>query len=165
MNIDPQILRKALGQFATGVTVITTRGCEGQAVGVTASSFNTLSLDPPLVLWSIARSALSFSAFAEGESFAVHVLGENHQELSNRFARPGTDKFADLELEQGIDDLPLLPECIVRFQCKTEYRYEGGDHLILVGRVMQIDCEACEQPPLVFHASRYARLAPTPMPA
>ncbi len=159
-KIDPQELRQALAQFATGITVVTTRDAAGAAVGVTASSFNTVSLEPPLVLWSIARSALSFPAFAAADAFAVHILGAHQEALSNRFAKPATEKFADLALEQGLDDLPLLPDCLTRFQCRTEHRYEGGDHLILVGRVVQIDRATQEQAPLLFHASRYARLAP-----
>ena len=146
--------RGALGQFATGVTVITTIDNDDQPVGVTASSFNSVSLDPPLVLWSLAKTARSMLAFERSGFFCVHVLGASQEALSARFATPGSDKFADQEWSSGHGGVPLLPNCAARFQCKTTHKYEGGDHVIFVGEVL--DFEKSEEPPLVFHGGQYA---------
>jgi flavin reductase (DIM6/NTAB) family NADH-FMN oxidoreductase RutF len=157
--IESKAFRQALSHFATGVTVVTTRDAAGEPVGVTASSFNTVSLDPPLVLWSIGRHAFSFPA---AEHFAVHVLGEHQQEWSNRFGRAGEDKFSGLACCEGIAELPLLDGCPVRFECVIEHRYEGGDHLILVGRVLRVTEAGNAAAPLLFHRGRYAGLETTP---
>ncbi len=151
---DARELRGALGQFATGVTVITTVDVDNSPVGVTASSFNSVSLDPPLVLWSLAKSARSMKAFEESGYFCVHVLGASQEELSARFATPGSDKFAGQKWTPGHGEVPLLPDFAARFQCKTTHMYEGGDHLIIVGEVL--DYEKSDEPPLVFHGGRYA---------
>jgi len=158
--IEPKDFRRALGHFATGVTVVTTLDSQGQPIGVTASSFNSVSLEPPLVLWSIGRNAYSYPAFAEAEHFAVHVLGEHQQEWSNRFGRAGEDKVAGLDCREGIAGVPLLEGCPVRFECRTEHRYEGGDHLILVGRVLRLSEADEAAAPLPFHRGRYAGLEP-----
>lgn len=157
---DPKAFRNALGSFATGVTVITARGADGAPVGLTASSFNSVSLDPPMVLWSLAKKALSLPVFMAAEHWAVHVLAADQEALSNRFARAGEDKFAGLSLERNDAGVPLLPECAARFECETSFRYEGGDHVILVGRVRAF--ERAERAPLVFHGGRYAQAASKP---
>ncbi|MDH3553381.1 MAG: flavin reductase family protein, partial [Gammaproteobacteria bacterium] len=126
-------MRGALGQFATGVTVITTTDSDGSPVGVTASSFNSVSLDPPLVLWSLAKSARSMAAFDRSGYFCVHVLAASQEALSARFATPGSDKFGGQDWRPGHGGVPLLQEFAARFQCKTTHTYEGGDHLIFVG--------------------------------
>lgn len=157
MNInthDARDFRVALGQFATGVTVITTIDEEGSPVGVTASSFNSVSLDPPLVLWSLARNARSMQAFQNSGYFCVHVLAASQEELSGRFATAGADKFAGQDWTAGHGDVPLLPDFAARFQCRTTHMYEGGDHLIFVGEVL--DFERHDEPPLVFQGGRYA---------
>ncbi len=159
--IDPKAFRQALGHLAIGVTVVTTRDLTGQPVGVTSSSFNSVSLEPPLVLWSIGRNACSHPAFAEAEHFAVHVLGEHQQEWSNRFGRAGENKFRGLACCEGIAELPLLDGCRVRFECVIEHRYEGGDHLILVGRVLRVTEAGNAAAPLLFHRGRYAGLEAT----
>lgn len=151
---DPKAFRAALGSFATGVTVITTRAPDGTAVGLTANSFNSVSMDPPMVLWSLGKKSLSLSAFQSAKYWAVHVLTAEQEALSNRFARAGEDKFAGLDLEPNDFDLPLIRGCAARFLCKSSFQYEGGDHVILVGEVSAFDRN--EQPPLVFHAGRYA---------
>lgn len=156
--IDPKAFRQALSHFATGVTVVTTRDAAGQPIGVTASSFNSVSLEPPLVLWSIGRNAYSYPVFAETQHFAVHVLAEHQQEWSNRFGRAGEDKFGGLNWCDGIAALPLLEGCPVRFECSVEHRYEGGDHMILVGRVLRVTEADCAAAPLLFHRGRYAAL-------
>ncbi len=156
--IDTKDFRNALGQFATGVTVITTKDPEGRLVGVTASSFNSVSLDPPLVLWSLDKSSASLNAFAEHGYFAVHVLAAGQEELSNNFARRGGDKFACVDCLEGIGGVPMLPECAACFQCQLTYQYEGGDHVILVGEVLKYD--SFDRRPLIFHSGRYGRAKP-----
>lgn len=157
-NIDPRELRNTLGQFATGVTVITTRDKENRPVGVTASSFNSVSLDPPLILWSLDKSSASLPAFTDFGYFAVHVLANGQESLSNNFARRGEDKFANIDTIEGINNLPIIPECAARFQCKLMYSYEGGDHVILVGEVKEYENFA--RKPLIFHSGRYAQAKP-----
>ncbi len=153
-TVDATELRQALGQFATGVTVITSVDDAGEPVGVTASSFNSVSLDPPLVLWSLAKNAFSMRAFQESGYFCVHVLSADQRELSHRFATRGEDKFSTIEWARGVGEVPLLPGCAARFQCKTSYQYEGGDHIIFVGEVLEY--ERSSETPLVFHGGRYA---------
>lgn len=153
-QLDPKELRRVLGTFATGVTVITTRAADGTSVGLTANSFNSVSLDPPMVLWSLAKTARSRSAFEAAQHWAVHILAADQEELANRFATRGTDKFVGLALDQGAGEVPLLPGCAARLQCRTSFLYEGGDHIILVGEVLAVD--HTEHAPLVFHAGAYA---------
>ena len=153
--IDQSAFRDALGTFVTGVTIVTAYDEDGQPSGLTANSFNSVSLDPPLVLWSLAKSAQSRAAFTSSGHFAVHVLAASQQDLSDRFARSGVDKFAGLEWEAGELGSPLFPDFAARFECKTRHEYEGGDHVILVGEVVAF--EANDVPPLLFHAGSYAR--------
>lgn len=152
--IDTGEFRKALGAFATGVTIITTRGADGAPVGLTANSFNSVSLNPPLVLWSLANSSASLGTFRNAQNWAVHILASDQEELSARFAKRGIDKFAGLELDAGLGDTPMLRGCMARFQCRTASQYEGGDHLIFVGEVLDFD--RSDAAPLVFHGGRYA---------
>jgi 3-hydroxy-9,10-secoandrosta-1,3,5(10)-triene-9,17-dione monooxygenase reductase component len=133
---------------------------KGEPVGVTASSFNSVSLDPPLVLWSLAKNSLSREAFCNSGHFAVHVLAANQEELSNRFARSGEDKFSDVEWSKGELDSPVFTNHAALFQCKTKHQYEGGDHIILVGEVVSFD--ARDEAPLLFHAGRYVERRPRP---
>jgi 3-hydroxy-9,10-secoandrosta-1,3,5(10)-triene-9,17-dione monooxygenase reductase component len=153
-GFDAAEFRKALGSFATGVTIITTRAPDGAPVGLTANSFNSVSLNPPLVLWSLAETSLSLPAFRAAEHWAVHVLASDQEELSGRFARRGQDKFAGLEVDSGRGGVPLLRGCAARFQCRKAFQYQGGDHLIFVGEVLDFD--RAESAPLVFHGGRYA---------
>jgi 3-hydroxy-9,10-secoandrosta-1,3,5(10)-triene-9,17-dione monooxygenase reductase component len=155
--------RNALGSFATGVTIITTRSPEGADVGVTANSFNSVSLDPPMILWSLAKTSTSYDAFMAAEHFAVHILAMDQENLSGRFARSSTDKFSGLTLERGADAIPLLQGCAARFQCRTAYRHEGGDHIILVGEVDEFDHDG--HAPLAFHGGRYGMFIRNDPPA
>ncbi len=150
---DARRFRSALGAFATGVTIVTCRDAAGRDVGLTANSFNSVSLEPPMVLWSLARSARSLPAFLEASEFAVHVLAADQEELSLRFAARGFDKFAGLDLERGPGQLPMLRGCSARFLCRTAFRHEGGDHVIFVGEVQAFDHS--DRPPLLFHGGRY----------
>lgn len=154
-NLDGRALRSALGAFATGVTIISTQDSSGQDVGVTANSFNSVSLDPPMVLWSLARKANSLAAFQSNPHFAVHILAADQDGLSRRFATQGIDKFAGIEVERGFGDAPLIDGCAARFQCRTAFNYDGGDHVIFVGEVLAFD--SFGRPPLLFHAGKYAR--------
>jgi 3-hydroxy-9,10-secoandrosta-1,3,5(10)-triene-9,17-dione monooxygenase reductase component len=151
---DPMEFRKALGSFATGVTIITTRAGDGSPIGLTVNSFNSVSLNPPLVLWSLAETSLSLPTFRAAPHWAVHVLASNQEELSGRFAKRGEDKFSGLDVEEGHGGVPLLRGCVARFQCRTAFQYEGGDHVIFVGEVLAFD--RAETAPLVFHGGRYA---------
>jgi len=151
---DAAGFRKALGSFATGVTIITSRDGAGAPIGLTVNSFNSVSLNPPLVLWSLAETSNSLSIFRAATHWAVHVLATDQEALSGRFARRGEDKFADVEVEAGVGDVPPLRGCSARFQCRTAFQYQGGDHVIFVGEVLAFD--RAETAPLVFHAGRYA---------
>jgi len=153
-TFDPKEFRSALGTFATGVTVITTKGRNGEAVGLTANSFNSVSLDPPMVLWSLAKKAYSLQDFVAAEHWAVHVLSAAQEDISNQFARAGQDKFAGVQPETSEHGIPLLNNCAARFECKASFQYEGGDHIIFVGEVKNF--EKNDLPPLVFHGGKYA---------
>ncbi len=148
---NPGDLRAALGRYATGVTVVTTTGDRGP-VGITANSFTSVSLDPPLVLWCPARNSARFSAFAAARHFAIHVLAADQLDLCRRFARAGGD-FAGLDIGATPEGLPLLPGCLARFDCSAEAAHEGGDHAILVGRVLRVAMRDGE--PLLFWGGRY----------
>ena len=163
-SLDPagRSFRDALSAFATGVTIVTTRDASGQDVGLTANSFNSVSLNPPMVLWSLAKQAASLPAFMDSSHFAVHILAADQEDLSLRFALRGTTKFEGLDLERGVTDVPLLRGCSARFQCRTTFRYEGGDHMIFVGTVEQF--EHSERAPLVFHGGGYALAVRKPVP-
>lgn len=152
-NIDYRALRDALGAFATGVTIITAQGGDKRDVGVTANSFNSVSLDPPLVLWSLNRSSRSLEAFTSAGYFAVHILAANQKELSMRFASREADRFAGMPFKRGCGGAPLLPDCAARFQCRLAFVHDGGDHVILVGEVLEF--EDCDRTPLIFHRGQY----------
>jgi len=154
-EIDLDEFRSVLGHFATGVAVVTTLDERGEKVGMTISSFNSVSLDPPLVLWSVAEDSQSYDVFTEAEHFAVHVLAMNQKDLANRFALRGGDKFDDLDCREGIYGIPVLPEFAACFECSTEHIYPGGDHKIIVGRVHRF--EEQEADPLIVHRSRFLR--------
>lgn len=153
-SFDPQAFRAALGTFTTGVTIITSCDGDGEPVGITANSFNSVSLNPPMVLWSLAKSARSLPVFSSGKHWNVHVLSHEQEELSGRFARQGEDKFAEIELDTGISNAPLLQACTARFQCRTAFQYEGGDHVIFVGEVLAFDHS--DRAPLAFQSGQYA---------
>jgi 3-hydroxy-9,10-secoandrosta-1,3,5(10)-triene-9,17-dione monooxygenase reductase component len=151
--IDASEFRQVLGCFATGVAIVTTAGDNGDPVGMTVNSFNSVSLDPPLVLWSIDRESNCFDAFMSAEHFAVNVLGVHQQELSERFARRGVERFAGLDCRGGIGGAPVLPDYAACFECETRHRYDGGDHVILVGEVLAF--EDRQSDPLIFFRGHY----------
>jgi flavin reductase (DIM6/NTAB) family NADH-FMN oxidoreductase RutF len=155
---DPRKFRNALGSFATGVTVITTRGMNGELIGNTASSFNAVSLEPPLVLWSLSRNAYSFKSYLAADYFAVNVLREGQEDLSVRFAKSLGDKWAGIEHETWQTGCPILPGALAIFECRMAYTYQGGDHVIFVGEVVNYDFDAGGKP-LVFWQGKYHRAA------
>lgn len=149
MQIDPQAFRKALGCFATGATIVTAADAQGTPVGLTANSFSSASLDPPLVLWSLANNAYSMTTFRHAAHFAVHILAADQADLARRFAVRGADKFRELDVQLGPDGTPLLRHYSARLVCRKVYEYEGGDHTIFVGEVVDLDHK--EGPGLLFH--------------
>ena len=155
---DPRAVRDALGSFVTGVTIVTTRDAAGIDVGLTANSFNSVSLDPPMVLWSLALNSGNLPAFRQAQWWAVHILATEQEALSGRFARKDIDRFAGLTLGRGPGDIPLLEGCAARFICRTAYEYEGGDHAIFVGEVQEFD--RAGRPPLVYHQGQYGQVLP-----
>jgi 4-hydroxyphenylacetate 3-hydroxylase, reductase component len=160
-EFDPKDFRRALSQFPTGVTVITTLDADGKPLGVTASSFNSVSMDPALILWSIDKAALSLACFEKAEYFAVNILGRDQVDTSNNFASRGEDKFTNVDYSAGPGGAPLLNDYAAQFECKTWAVYEGGDHLILVGEVIDYRYNDNIQP-LVFARGSYAISAQHP---
>jgi flavin reductase (DIM6/NTAB) family NADH-FMN oxidoreductase RutF len=155
-RLDRRDFRRALGQFATGVTVVTARTPDGRKVGVTVNSFASVSLDPPLVLWSLSRQAPSFAEFTHATHFAVNVLAGNQHHLSRQFSTPLPDKFSGVEFAEGLGGVPLLSGVNAHFICRNVRQYDGGDHVIFLGEVE--DYKYADGEPLVFHSGRY-RLA------
>ena len=150
---DQRQLRDALGRFATGVTVITTRTSEGQLEGLTANSFSAVSLEPPLVLWSLWRSAQSLPSFLDAGHFAVNVLAADQDDLSRHFALRADNKFAAVAHDEGLGGCPLLHNALASFECSTENTVVGGDHIIFIGRVHRASYRAGA--PLIFSAGQY----------
>ena len=155
---DVRAFRRALGNFATGVTVVTAADHNGRKVGVTANSFNSVSLDPPLILWSIDKRSTSHDVFATATHFAVNVLAADQIDLSNNFARPKDDRFAGIEYESGHGGAPILADCSARFQCKKYQQVDGGDHWIMIGRVVAFDDFG--RAPLLYHQGAYSMVLP-----
>ncbi|PQP23852.1 styrene monooxygenase/indole monooxygenase family protein [Rhodococcus opacus] len=152
-QFDPRDLRRALGQYATGVTVITARAPDGRKIGVTANSFTSVSMDPPLVSWCPASKAPSLPDLTAATHFAVNVLAANQHDLSRQFSTPAEDKFAGVATTEGIAGVPLIDDAIAHFQCRTVQRVEAGDHIIFLGEIEQYDADPGE--PLVFHSGSY----------
>jgi flavin reductase (DIM6/NTAB) family NADH-FMN oxidoreductase RutF len=155
MSFTHREFRDALGQFATGVCVITAE-VDGILLGATVSSFNSVSLAPPLILFSLARSAQTLPLWLKATHFGVTILAESQTDLSNRFARGGADKWTGLAPLRGKSGVPLLRGGLVTFECKTYATYGGGDHEIILGEVLEFSLTAST--PLLFHAGRYRRL-------
>lgn len=157
-SFDAKAFRQALGQFATGVAIITAEGVDGNAIGMTMSSFNSVSLDPPLVLFSVARSAYSLAAMTDAKGYGVNILGADQTDLSNRFAKALGDKWADVELAPAQTPVPLLSGALAHFECSPYAQYDGGDHVIFVARVLSFATNP-DKEPLVFYGGSYRNLA------
>ncbi|WP_319386809.1 flavin reductase family protein [Roseibium sp.] len=153
---NTRLLRDAFGRFATGVTVVTT-GSDDGPVGITANSFSSVSLDPPLVLWMPDKGSRRFQYFETAENYAIHVLSHHQAEVCNGFVR---NAHAFDQLPHTIDEngVPLLDHCLARFECKRFAAYEGGDHLIVLGQVMQAEMRHGEA--LTFFAGKLGQIAP-----
>jgi len=153
--------RDTLGCFATGVTVVTALSSAGRPIGVTISSFNSVSLDPPLILWSLSLNSPNLEAFRNADHYSVNVLADDQQELSNRFASRRNDRFMDIPTRPGLSGIPLIEGCCAWFECSNEAHYPGGDHLIFVGRVERFSKGRADSP-LVFFNARYCLLDNVP---
>lgn len=151
---SPIEFRTALGMFATGVTIVTARAASGDLIGLTANSFNSVSLDPPLVLWSLSRAAGSMPAFSAGSHYAINILAAGQKELAERFALRGADRWRGVSFTEGAGGAPLLVGAAASFECFNRSRYEEGDHVIFVGEVERCTHSAGASP-LLFHGGRF----------
>ncbi len=153
-GFSPREFRDALGMFATGVTIVTARGAQGELIGMTASSFNSVSLAPPLVLWSLAHKASSLPAFAAGSHYAINVLAADQRALAERFATRGIDRWAGVDHAPGIAGAPVLAGAAAVFECFNRSQYVEGDHTIFVGEVER--CSHLEgASPLLYHGGMF----------
>jgi flavin reductase (DIM6/NTAB) family NADH-FMN oxidoreductase RutF len=150
---DERQFRDALAQFATGVTIVCARADAQRFVGFTANSFNSVSLDPPLVLWSLARRSPSLAAFEAAERYAVNVLSLGQVDLARRFSRPHADRFAEVSYRLGWSEAPLIDGCVAWIECRHHARHRAGDHVVFIGEVVTV--ERARGNPLVFHHGRY----------
>lgn len=151
--MSPEEFKAAMSRWVTGVTVITTRSRAGEIAGLTASSFTSVSLDPPLVLFCLGHASTSKPAFDATDGFVVNVLGAGQQALAGGFAKLGGDKFADVGWRPGLRDMPLLDDALAHLECRIVQKHPGGDHTIVVGEVERIDVR--EDPPLVYYRGAY----------
>ena len=154
--------RRALGEFATGVAVVTAQAPSGVLIGMTISSFNTVSLEPPLVLFSIDRQAQSLAGLQQAKGWAVNLLAREQKALSSRFARAQSDKWADVPHQAGHENAPLLAGALAQFECVPYAQYDGGDHVIFVGRVVRYNVQPQPQAPLIFFRSHYHEILAAP---
>ena len=153
-SFTPTDFRTALGMFATGVTIVTARDADGQRVGLTAISFASVSLSPPLVLWSLSRRAGTVPAFSSGSHYAINILGADQRALAQRFASREPDRFDGLALREGAGGAPIIEGAVAVFECFNRSRYEEGDHIIFVGEVERCERRA-DASPLIFHGGRF----------
>ncbi|MFP7673426.1 flavin reductase family protein [Marivita sp. S0852] len=158
-KIDPRELRNALGCFATGVCIVTSVGDGNKPVGMTINSFSSVSLDPPLVLWSINLKARSRDAYRRHAGFAINILCKDSKELSLNFAKSSDDKFVGVNWHEGHFGIPVLEDAMATLECETQDRIVSGDHEIYIGRVLRIDHN--DRDPLVFHRGQFATLGTT----
>jgi flavin reductase (DIM6/NTAB) family NADH-FMN oxidoreductase RutF len=153
-NFTPAEFRQALGRFATGVTIVTAQRPDGGLIGLTANSFNSVSMTPPLVLWSLSRNAGSMAAFRTGSHYAINILSAHQQDLATQFAAKDGDRFANVQYTLGVGGAPLIQGAVATFECFNRSRYEEGDHVIFVGEV-----ERCAHQtgvaPLLFHGGKF----------
>jgi flavin reductase (DIM6/NTAB) family NADH-FMN oxidoreductase RutF len=157
MTFDARTFRNALGCFATGITIVTSLSADGERLGFTANSFNSVSLDPPLVLFSLDRTAYSLKAFEAAGVFAINILREDQEAVSVAFARALSNKWEGVRVESWVTGSPILAESLASFDCQTTSMHDGGDHVIFVGRVLQLQVRA-EGRPLVYFRGAYRQL-------
>jgi flavin reductase (DIM6/NTAB) family NADH-FMN oxidoreductase RutF len=156
MPIDAKDLRNVMGHFATGVTIVTTHDGNGTDFGLTANAVCSVSLDPPLLLVCVDKTADSYAAFGRSGVFAVNLLTAAQEPLSNRFATSGVDKFAGVTVKRGASGAALLPECLGYLDCRVTAAHDAGDHTIYVGVILM--AEAASGDPLLFYRGKYARM-------
>ncbi len=159
MAIEAQELRRVMGHFATGVTVITTQDKDGAPQGLTANAFMSLSLNPPLAIISVDKGATCYSCFAPGNGFNVNFLSEDQEEVSRRFATKGIDKFADLTWHAGCNGVALIDGALGQVECQITACYDGGDHTIVVGEILHVVADG--ERPLLFFKGKYQKLPST----
>jgi len=157
MSFDSRTFRAALGCFATGITVVTSVGLDGEYLGFTANSFNSVSLDPPLVLFSLDRGAYSLKAFEAAGVFAINILSEGQQAVSVAFARALSNKWDGIRTEVWETGSPILLDALASFDCQTTSMHDGGDHVIFVGRVLRLRAVA-DGRPLLYYRGGYCQL-------
>jgi flavin reductase (DIM6/NTAB) family NADH-FMN oxidoreductase RutF len=150
---DSKAFRQCLGKFATGVTVVTCKDQNGNPCGITANSFSSVSLDPPLILWNIAKVSNSVEAYLDAQTFAINVLSSDQRELSSHFARSDHTLFDDIEFDDSDDGVPLLPGTIATFECRTHTIHDCGDHYIIIGAVDRFN--VADGDPLLFYGGTY----------
>ena len=150
----PDTVRAALGRFATGVTIVTTRSSTGQPLGLTVNSFNSVSLQPPLVLWSLGLRSGALPVFMQAQHYAIHVLSAQQRDLALRFAAQGVDRWQGVEFAEGLGGVPLLPGVVASFECRSRSRYEEADHVIFVGEVERCQ-HRLEVRTLLYHGGRF----------
>jgi 3-hydroxy-9,10-secoandrosta-1,3,5(10)-triene-9,17-dione monooxygenase reductase component len=148
--------RKCLAKFATGVTVVTCADNDGRPYGITANSFSSVSLQPRLILWNVAKVSNSLQAFLDAEYFAINILARDQQELSSHFAKSDHTLFDTVAIDRSEENVPLIPGTLACFQCRTFQIHECGDHYIIVGEVVRFESQDAE--PLLFFDGKYASL-------
>jgi 3-hydroxy-9,10-secoandrosta-1,3,5(10)-triene-9,17-dione monooxygenase reductase component len=158
--IDPQEFRTAAGQFMTGVTIVTTLDGGGRPSGLTANSFCSVSLHPPLILFSLGRDSTNLEAFEAQRGFVTHVLAADQRELSIHFAAKGIDRFEHLDWSPGVGGLPVIPGALATFECSPHARFDGGDHILYVGEVERLTLGDVDQDALGYFRSRYVTSPP-----
>lgn len=160
MSFTAREFRDALGLFPTGVAIVTAVDAQGQPAGITVNSFTSVSLEPPLILVSIARTSRSFDVFNTVDHFAVNLLREEQRHVSTAFASPTADRFGSVRHRAGHRDVPLIEAHLVAFECETYARYEGGDHVLLLGKVLSLSTDATITPkPLLYFRGQYRELS------
>lgn len=162
-SLDERALREAFGHFATGVAIVTAAGEDSTPIGMTITSFNTVSLDPPLILFSIRRASRSLAALSRARGYAVNILRSDQVDLSGRFAQHDGDRWEGVAYERGIHDAPLIGRALMTLECKAEQEYDGGDHVIFLGRLLRVGTPD-QGEPLLFFRGRYHHAVPHELP-
>jgi 4-hydroxyphenylacetate 3-hydroxylase, reductase component len=157
-NLDARAFRNALGEFATGVAIVTTKTSGEDPIGITVNSFSSVSLDPPLVLWCLDKGSDRLRSFEKCDGFTINVLSAAQLELSNRLSRSGQAGLEGIPVGEGVNGCPFLSEALANFECSVEARHDAGDHIIMVGRVLAFN-QPNTQSPLVYHRGGYCALA------
>ena len=159
MTVDAKEFRNTVGCFATGITVITTLEADGAPVGLTANSFTSLSLDPPMVLFCLDRKIQSIDAFIVGGVFAINILSAQQKEVSERFAESGPEKWIGFEYDKGKNGCPILPNCLANLEGFVTSFFDGGDHVIVAGEVKNLVSSSLDVKPIIFYRGGYADLS------